>query len=506
MLLRVTGRGLVRNHRLLLLAVVLGGFALRLPNAGTQLEYDEVITLLFGTHSPADIVTATAADTMPPLHYWLMHAFDPSGELFTGRFLSTLLSSLTLPAFYVLARRMAGPAEAVAAAGLLAVSPIAVFYGHYARMYSTLALLGTLAAYFFVRWLQRDRPWDLVLFTGAAALSLWVHNLAGLLILSLDLAFVLGRGYWPGAFGARLASLAAAHLALVLAYGPWLLYLPQQLEKVNRAFWIGTPGPAELARTVLAWHFHLPLPSELLPAFAFVALALAAVTAVETVRRWRYGGDLDRQRILLMSTLTLAPVGIMFIVSLVRPVYVERAVLVSASVYYLLVVGALVRLPLRPVALGLAVALWAGVAGALVYQARYQEFPRSPFREAVLALRASVLPGDLILHDNKLSYFPMHYFDPNLPQSYLPDLPGTSNDTLAPGSMDVLGLHPVTLEDAAAHAGRIWYVVFDRALQQAAAAGRPHAYRTWLDQRLGTGVETAVGDLRLVRYRDGNRP
>ncbi|MFN0186414.1 MAG: glycosyltransferase family 39 protein, partial [Aquabacterium sp.] len=343
--------GLWRNPQLLLLAVVFGGFALRMPNATSQLEYDEVITLLFGTHSPADIVRATAADTMPPLHYWLMHLFNPTGELFSGRFLSTLLSTLTLPAFYALARRLAGSAEAVAATGLLAVSPIAVFYGHYARMYSSLALFGVLAAYFYVRWLQRDGRRNLVLFTGMAALSLWVHNLAGLLVLALDIAFLLGRGFWPGSFRRRLVALAVAHGALLVAYGPWLLYLPQQLEKVNRAFWIGTPGAAELARTVLAWHFHLPLPAPWLPAFAFVALAAAAVTALDSVRRWRSGGDLDRQRLLLIATLTLAPVAIMFIVSQVRPVYVERSLLVSAGAYGLLVVGALARLPLRPVAL-----------------------------------------------------------------------------------------------------------------------------------------------------------
>lgn len=493
-------RTLARHPLPLALTLVLGGFALRLPNADRQLEYDEVITLLFGTHSFGDIVRATAADTMPPLHYWLMRLWDPSGELFSGRFLSTLFSTLTLPAFYVLARRLASRWEALAAMGLLAVSPMAVFYGHYARMYATLALLGTFAAYVFVRWLQGGRARDLAVFTAFAAASLWVHNLAGLLVLALDAAFLLGLRGWPGSLRERVLGLAAAHLAMLAAYAPWLLYLPQQLEKVNRAFWIEPPGPVELARTLVMWHFHLPLPEPVLLPLAFVALAVATVTLLETLRRWRRGTPQERGRVLVAAALAIVPVGIMFGVSQVRPVYVERAVLVSASAYYLLAVGALGRLPLRPVAYGLAAALGVGVAVALVAQASYQEFPRSPFREAAAELRTQVAPGDLVVHDNKLSFFPMHYVAPDLTQAYLPDLPGTANDTLAPGTMDVLGLHPVSLERVAAHPGQVWYVVFERALQQAEAAGRPHQYRTWLDQRLQPASERRVGDLLILQY------
>jgi uncharacterized membrane protein len=487
--------------RLLAGALIFGGFGLRLPNATSQLEYDEVIAMLFGRHSFGEIVAATAADTMPPLYYWLLHLWTPAGELFSARFLSTLLGTATLPVFYALARRLAGPAEALAAMGLLAVSPIAVFYGHYARMYALLTLCGALASYCFVRWLQGGQRRWLVGFTVAAGLSLWVHNLAGLTVLSLDLAFLLGWRFWPGGFRRRVADLAASHLALLLIYTPWLLYLPGQLEKVNRAFWIPTPGLGELARTLLMWAFHLPLPPLLVAPLAFVALTLAALTGVETVRRWRSASPLVRPRLLIAVTLTLAPVGIMFLVSLVRPVYVERAVLLSAGMYYLLLVGALARIPLRPLAWALALGLWAGLGIGLIYQAGYTEFPRSPFREAAQALRAELRPGDLVLHDNKLSFFPMHYFAPDLPQAYLPDLPGTANDTLAPGSMDVLGLHPTSLEDATAAHGNVWYVVFDRALAQAAAEGTPHQYHAWLDEHLRRAGELRAADLHLFRYQ-----
>ena len=119
--------------------------------------------------------------------------------------------------------------------------------------------------------------------------------------------------------------------------------------------------------------------------------------------------------------------------------------LLSAFGYYLLLTGALAQLRLRPLAFGLAGGLWAGLLLGLLYQERYEGFPRSPYLPAATLLRQTLQPGDLVLHDNKLSFFPMHYFAPDLPQRYLPDLPGTANDTLAPGTTAVLGLPPTPL-------------------------------------------------------------
>ncbi len=493
---------LVARPEVLALVLMLGGFALRLPDpAGRQLEYDEVFGILFAQHDFAEIVRASAADTTPPLYYWLLHLWDGAGELFSARFFSVWLGTLALPVFFALARRLTGPAEALAALGLFAISPIAVFYGHYTRMYALLLLCGLLMAYAFVRWLATGRRRDLAAFTAAAAISLWVHPLAGLLVLALDVAFLWGRDLWPGSLRRRVGGLAVAHGAMTLAFAPWLVYLPGQLDKVNRAFWIPVPGGGELVRTVIMWHFHLPLPDALLIPLAFVALCLAAVTLLETVRRWRSATTAQLRCLVVLVSLALVPVGMMFVVSQVRPVYVERAVIVSCAAYLLLAVGALGRLPVRPVAALLAGLLWAGTIAALVYQARYDEFPRSAFQAAVATLAVELRPGDTILHDNKLSFFPMYYFSPELPQQFLPDIPGTANDTLAVATMDVLGLHPTTLAAAVpTGSGRVWYVVFDRALQQAAAAGIPHANRTWLDQHLRFERELTVGDLRLIAY------
>ncbi len=487
-------------------ALCLAGTALRWPDAVRFLEYDEVISLLFARLDFARLVDATAADTMPPLYYWLLHLWNgAAGEnVFNARLLSTLLGVAAIPLVYLLGERLLGRREALIGAGLMAVSPFPVFYGHYARMYALLALLALAAALCFARWLHGGRAPDAALFTVCTALSLYAHNLAVLLLGAFDVAFLLGvrRRLWPAR--ARLRTLVLIHAALLMLYLPWLAYLPGQVAKLNRAFWIPVPGPAELFRTPTLFLFHLPLPPVLLGPAVFVAVLAAVVTAIETVRMWRHHES--RSELMFLGCFALVPVASMFLISQVRPVYVERGVMASAAACYLLLAAALLRVRTRPVAWGLAAAVGALVVSANVYQFTYEQFPRSPYYQAAAYLEARVGPDDVVLHDNKLSYFPSYYLAPALSQTYLPDPPGSPNDTLAPETAAVLGLPPSSLPDAVAGRSGVWFVVYRRALQEAAAAGRPSANKAWLDHQFGMAPEPVyeVGGLLIYRYHAGN--
>jgi hypothetical protein len=133
-------------------------------------------------------------------------------------------------------------------------------------------------------------------------------------------------------------------------------------------------------------------------------------------------------------------------------------------------------------------------------------FPRSAFSQAVTFLRSTQAEGDVVLHDNKLSYFPMYVYGPDLPQAFLPDLPGSHNDTLAPRSQQALGLFPAPdIETAVARAGRVRYVIFQRELDEYAvtAAGLPPAL-AWLTEHGKMVSRHAFGDLWVYDFDIGS--
>ena len=113
-----------------------------------------------------------------------------------------------------------------------------------------------------------------------------------------------------------------------------------------------------------------------------------------------------------------------------------------------------------------------------------------------------VSPGDLILHDNKLSYFPAHYYAPTLNQSFLPDEPGSHNDTLAEATQEAMGIYPAeSLETVTAGESRVWFIVFEETLREYSQLGYPqHPNLLWLRQELDQGRTLQIGDLLAYEF------
>jgi hypothetical protein len=71
---------------------------------------------------------------------------------------------------------------------------------------------------------------------------------------------------------------------------------------------------------------------------------------------------------------------------------------------------------------------------------------------AAAALREQLQPGDVILHSNKLTFFPMYYYDRTLAQAFIADPLGAGSDTLAYPTQQALQLYATDLEAATSDA------------------------------------------------------
>src|SRR5262249_29902742 len=90
-----------------------------------------------------EIATATSVDIHPPLYYWLLSVWAVpfgQGEVALRGF-SVLLGTLMVWATWGVGRMLTGPAVGLAAAALLAISPLAVQYSQEVRMSAGAGLL-----------------------------------------------------------------------------------------------------------------------------------------------------------------------------------------------------------------------------------------------------------------------------------------------------------------------------------------------------------------------------
>lgn len=174
-------------HRLLGVSILIGG-SLRFLMLGSQsLWVDETGTLM-NVLNPGTSITHFAfhGNNAPPLYFltlWPILQILGDGE-FALRFLSALSGTLTIPLFWLLARRIVSKSRgADLAALLLALNPLHLWFSQEARPYAFFLLLFTASALFFLRAMERpERLWRWVGLTVILLLTALTHTLSVILV------------------------------------------------------------------------------------------------------------------------------------------------------------------------------------------------------------------------------------------------------------------------------------------------------------------------------------
>ncbi len=518
----------------MLIGVLILAMALRLINLGGRpLWYDEAFAVLYANRSVSEILYGTlarvqgaAADVHPVLYYFALHGwmrlFGPTPV--SVRIPSVLLGMGTVIAVWGLARELFDDRVALLSAAFTAGSPFLIAYSQETRMYALLGFWSAAAFWAFVRATRTGSARAWVAFTVCGTLALYSHNL-GFLTFAAVGVFVVARAVlsepterrqrWAGA-----AKTALAGLIMAVLFAPWLALVPSQFGKIEQAYWVTRPDFKTLVQTLIVFSFDFEnaiFPPSLVAPVLFGAVLLLVVAIVQVVvlsgaknpsgslrvcpersKGVTDGTESPCQRfgVWLLATLGLVPVLALFLISQWRPVYVIRGLLPAATCYLVLAAWAVAQMP-RVARYGLLAILAVLVGATLASYYGYQDFPRGPFVRLDSVLRARMQPGDVILHSNKLTYFPAYYYDRALPQAFLGDPPGSGSDTLAYPTQQALGLYATTLDAATSGAQRVWLVIFKQAIAEVEGV---HPHVAWLEAHW-TRVQTlSIGDMDVMLF------
>jgi mannosyltransferase len=512
---------LAKRRWLLLGLILLLAFVLRLINLGTRsLWYDESFAVLFaekgldamlyGTLTP---VAGGAADIHPLLYYttlniW-MSLFGQSP--FTVRLWSALLGVATVAVVYFLTTELFDEKTALVAALITAVAPFHIQYSQETRMYALLGLLLTAATWCFVKgWrtatiqegglLWRLRYW--LAFGVLAGLAMYTQQLAAFYLVALGLVPLIARRR------AQFMYVVVGTVVALIVYLPWLVNLPGQLEKVRSYYWLDKPTlatPLLTIRSFLSVAIDFPSPASLIAFLGALFIILFLAVQVIMVLRQRRTRP-DRKPLLFILWLAAVPPMLMWMVSQAQPLYLERSLLPSAIILYIVLAWFFARSGLpRPIAAVIGGAGLVLVGIGLFYQYNWVTFPNSPFQTAADYIRRDWQEGDVVVHQNKLTALPMIYYERSLPQRLIGDRPGSSDDTLALPTQTALNIFADDCVQAASEGGqRVWWVVFGFAEQQYAAAERPELQQAldWLNAHYTPANTRQFNDLNVVLFSD----
>lgn len=485
------------SRRWLLLILFLAALLRCIGIATRSINYDDAFSFFLSQQSLGEIVRGTAADTMPPLYYFLLHFWMlASRELWWLRLLSVLLSLGMVLLAYAWVARLASSKAGLWAAVFTAVSPFQIYHSQDLRMYALLGLSQLAYFWFFIRIWQSEtgkaRRWDWIGLILCGTAAMYSHNLAIFGLVTADL-FLLIRREWK-----KLWALMAAQVIIGVLALPWLWMVPGQVEKIQRAFWTPRPGLADIIQAILVFNVHLPLEGAWMTAALALSILVFVLALFETWLARKKGAGTG-----LLVVVFLGLPALLFAVSyIIRPVFVPRGFILASLAYYGLIGAAAARRWQHGIGKLLAGAFILASVMSLPFFYRFESFPRSPFKAAAQALQAESQPGDVIVHDNKLSQFPMHYFAPNLPQKFIADEPGSFNDTYALASQQAMKIFPdPDLQTAVGGAESVYFVTFSVTIAEYEAMGAgQHPGLAWLEKTYQLAGKQTFGDLEIYHY------
>ena len=149
----------MKHSKVLLLGILVLGLGLRCINLQSRgIIYDDAFSFFLSAQSLPGIIQGTAADTMPPLYYFLLHFWMSLGQsLWYLRALSVLFNLASVILLYWLVKSLLGESAGLAGAFIAAISPFQIYHSQDLRMYALLALCQIAYALFFSRIWKRGQ-------------------------------------------------------------------------------------------------------------------------------------------------------------------------------------------------------------------------------------------------------------------------------------------------------------------------------------------------------------
>jgi mannosyltransferase len=365
--------------------------------------YDEAESVRFIGYAFGDLALGTRHDNGSPPFYFLL--LKPWAALFGQtesalRALSVVFGVASVPLLFVVARRLAGPAPAVLACWLLAVSPFAVELSNEARTYALVILLGLANVLFFLRWRESRRGADLAGYAVTTFLVCYSHYFAFALPLSQGLTLLLlhrrERLLW------RWAGV------MVLAGLLWSFWLPTFLTQLTvredtQEGWLfqflGAPVALAVGRT-FAW-------KEAARPLLLAALAVAGVFFALAARGLWALREQPFPAVFLTSWFLMPIVPPFVAALLLSPQFMARYATVGLPALLMLVALGLARLGPRLRQAALALVL---VASAFSLY-RYATVPlKDDFRSASQVALSGLPPEAVVLFDRDHQVEPFRYY------------------------------------------------------------------------------------------------
>jgi dolichyl-phosphate-mannose-protein mannosyltransferase len=454
----------------LVVIITLIGGGLRVFMLGIKgMWLDETFSVWLANHSISEMLQwIVKIDQHPPLyylllHYWIAHNGDTP---YYARLLSVLFGAGTIPIIYLIGKRISGVVVGLVAAVFLAFSPYNIAYAQETRMYTFLMFNAAVAIYALVRLLTDSRSvrpigsqfreylhawrtlgpvepdperefsykdetrkesgwkaWTLrhrwlpiqametdlawVAFIVFSAATLLSHNTAVFFAVAANI-FVLGlmlfqrlkkSGSLPAFQAPSLGNWVKTQVGIFILWSPWILAFIQQVRRVDQEFWIPKPTWDIVTQTLRAL-LNASAPGQISQVMTWILCAVLCFGLVYYRKKLSI--------FLFLAALFAIPVLGELIVSIRRPIFLDRTLIWITIPLFLVLAAGIAQLRFHP--------LMIVVAGVLVtnYLSStgdyYRWWQKEDWSTAAGYVANFAEKNDLVLFNSNFVEIPFDYY------------------------------------------------------------------------------------------------
>jgi mannosyltransferase len=409
-----------RRGRWLLVVVILAGLALRLFELdGQSLWFDEAARLAMALSDLSSFWQNAAQDTLPPFyhfteHFWLLLGVND----YLARFPSVVLGVLLLSLTYRLGQDLFGHKTALVATALVAIMPYHIYHSQQANLYALLAFLSGLQIWLFWKAAHQDGWQHWLAFGVCAVVGLYTHYFTAFILATLHLYWLI---YRPRGFR-QWTRLMLVDGLIVVAFLPLIGRLMGGVGVVFTNFWLTKPGPVAPLATLYLFVVSYSLPFGMVPLAMFIMLDTLVIGMYELVYGLRHRQH-AAEPLVFVLLLVFVPLVAVFAISQLKPIFLQRALIVVLPAFVVLLGRALSTSRLRSPLPYLYLLLAGAMALSLFHYYFDPEFAKPPLRDAATYISSQFRAGDVIVHTTTSSFLPFLFYAPPQDQYVLPDDP-----------------------------------------------------------------------------------
>ncbi len=465
------GYSVTSRQRLTLLAILLLAFGLRVYHLDTQsIWYDEGLSIYLAQQPPTQAIALSATTDHPPLHTLLLGAWmSLTGDSdFAVRYLSVFFGVLMVALTFALGRWLDERAGLIAA-GLMAVSPFAVYYSQETRGYTLLTALVLIATLAFISLMQSDRRRRIwLVYVVSMSAALYTHYFAAFAWAAINVAWFVSLISLRRSVKV-VVNWIGAQFIILACFAPWLpnalaqagsnaTYFPGRVtwETVIgdtwRAFTVGEWGDA----SIVGWVWLALIIIGLAASLRGAALCADAISS--------HANKHASRSCVLMLMLVVVPLVLMSGLAWFKPKFAPRyllpalpAFIVLASIGITALIDGLRARYCQPASIGLAISLVLPLASAASLLPLYTDpsLARPDVRSVAAYIEGHEMQGDaiLLIGGHQAPAFNHYYHGLATVVPLPPDLLPAAQSPL-----DARAL--TTLADIAAQHSRVWLVLW----------------------------------------------